>query len=212
MQPCHRQNSLISCLISPWHSCTSLPCCVVWASRFKIANLNSFWKERRDHSRCRYLPDFQTCCTGWCWNEQCVVTVCDASAFWSSSDNPRLVPWPRFHTKWRFCCQGVKEEELARLFRRFPGMEYCDLKKDKKTGKSKVSCCRCGVWSACTFICMVQPWAAKWYPCKDIRRWSYTASASQHWHGDHLCMESQTDVLPGRLSHSFWYGNEWMKN
>lgn len=36
--------------------------------------------------------------------------------------------------------KGVKEEELARLFRRFPGMEYCDLKKDKKTAKSKGYC------------------------------------------------------------------------
>lgn len=27
---------------------------------------------------------------------------------------------------------------LARLFRKFPGMEYCDLKKDKKTNRSKV--------------------------------------------------------------------------
>lgn len=27
---------------------------------------------------------------------------------------------------------------MARLFRRFHGMEYCDLKKDRVTGKSKV--------------------------------------------------------------------------
>ncbi|GMH37093.1 hypothetical protein BSKO_04966 [Bryopsis sp. KO-2023] len=36
--------------------------------------------------------------------------------------------------------KGVTEEMLARLFRRFPGMEYCDLKKDKRTGKSKGYC------------------------------------------------------------------------
>jgi hypothetical protein len=35
--------------------------------------------------------------------------------------------------------QGVSEETISRLFRRFPGMEYCDLKKDRETGKSKVS-------------------------------------------------------------------------
>ena len=37
--------------------------------------------------------------------------------------------------------QGVTEDMLARLFRRFPGMEYCDLKKDRRTNKSKVSGC-----------------------------------------------------------------------
>ncbi|CAD7697503.1 unnamed protein product [Ostreobium quekettii] len=36
--------------------------------------------------------------------------------------------------------KGVKEEELSRLFRRYSGMEYCDLKKDKKTSKSKGYC------------------------------------------------------------------------
>lgn len=34
--------------------------------------------------------------------------------------------------------KGVAEDAIARLFRRFPGMEYCDLKKDRATGKSKV--------------------------------------------------------------------------
>lgn len=34
--------------------------------------------------------------------------------------------------------QSVSDEQLARLFRRFPGMEYCDLKKDRTTGRSKV--------------------------------------------------------------------------
>ncbi len=34
--------------------------------------------------------------------------------------------------------QGVTEDAIARLFRRFPGMEYCDLKKERATGKSKV--------------------------------------------------------------------------
>eukprot|EP00983_Pelagomonas_calceolata_P015390 487850-Pelagomonas_calceolata.AAC.4 len=37
-----------------------------------------------------------------------------------------------------FQLQGVGEEAIARLFRRYPGMEYCDLKKDRETGKSKV--------------------------------------------------------------------------
>eukprot|EP00803_Ostreobium_quekettii_P004750 evm.model.scf_891.1 EVM.evm.TU.scf_891.1 scf_891:1779-4952(-) len=36
--------------------------------------------------------------------------------------------------------KGVKSEELSRMFRVFPGMEYCDLKKDKKTCKSKGYC------------------------------------------------------------------------
>lgn len=30
------------------------------------------------------------------------------------------------------------DDALAKLFRRFPGMEYCDLKKDRMTGASKV--------------------------------------------------------------------------
>jgi RNA recognition motif-containing protein len=31
----------------------------------------------------------------------------------------------------------VGDESLARMFRAFPGMEYCDLKKDRMTGRSK---------------------------------------------------------------------------
>ena len=34
--------------------------------------------------------------------------------------------------------QAVTDDMVARLFRRFPGMEYCDLKKDRASGKSKV--------------------------------------------------------------------------
>ena len=30
--------------------------------------------------------------------------------------------------------KGASEEGLARLFRSFPGMEYCDLKRDRLTG------------------------------------------------------------------------------
>ena len=37
-----------------------------------------------------------------------------------------------------FTLQGVTEEMLIRLFRKLPGMEYCDLKKERATGKSKV--------------------------------------------------------------------------
>lgn len=49
--------------------------------------------------------------------------------------------------------QGVGEEALSRLFRRYPGMEYCDLKKDRETGKSKVSLplhavCALWLWAA----------------------------------------------------------------
>jgi len=33
--------------------------------------------------------------------------------------------------------QSVSDEALARVFRSFPGMEYCDLKKDRATGRSK---------------------------------------------------------------------------
>mmetsp|Transcript_24609 Transcript_24609/g.44251 ORF Transcript_24609/g.44251 Transcript_24609/m.44251 type:complete len:469 (-) Transcript_24609:1230-2636(-) len=36
--------------------------------------------------------------------------------------------------------KNVTEDTIARLFRRFPGMEYCDLKKDKFTGTSKGFC------------------------------------------------------------------------
>jgi RNA recognition motif-containing protein len=43
---------------------------------------------------------------------------------------PRAVP----------AVQSVTEEALARLFRSFPGMEYCDLKRDRATGRSKGYC------------------------------------------------------------------------
>lgn len=33
--------------------------------------------------------------------------------------------------------KSVTQEQLSRLFSRFPGMEYCDLKKNKQTGESK---------------------------------------------------------------------------
>lgn len=36
--------------------------------------------------------------------------------------------------------KGVTEEMIARLFRKLPGMEYCDLKKDRVSGKSKGFC------------------------------------------------------------------------
>ena len=38
-----------------------------------------------------------------------------------------------------FACllQGATEEMVARIFRSFPGMEYCDLKRDRVTGQSK---------------------------------------------------------------------------
>ncbi|GAX80303.1 hypothetical protein CEUSTIGMA_g7741.t1 [Chlamydomonas eustigma] len=36
--------------------------------------------------------------------------------------------------------KGVSEDLLQRLFRRLPGMEYCDLKKDRTTGRSKGFC------------------------------------------------------------------------
>lgn len=32
----------------------------------------------------------------------------------------------------------MTQDVLARLFRKFNGMEYCDLKKDPATGRSKV--------------------------------------------------------------------------
>lgn len=47
--------------------------------------------------------------------------------------------------------QSVSDEQLARLFRRFPGMEYCDLKKDRTTGRSKV---RDEMESACLHVCI----------------------------------------------------------
>jgi RNA recognition motif-containing protein len=36
--------------------------------------------------------------------------------------------------------KGVEEEQLQLLFRHYPGCEYCDLKRDKATGKSKGYC------------------------------------------------------------------------
>lgn len=35
--------------------------------------------------------------------------------------------------------KGVSEDVLTRLFRAFPGLEYCDLKRDHTTGQSRVS-------------------------------------------------------------------------
>jgi hypothetical protein len=34
--------------------------------------------------------------------------------------------------------KSVSDDQLRLLFRQYPGMEYCDLKRDKATGKSKV--------------------------------------------------------------------------
>lgn len=40
-----------------------------------------------------------------------------------------------------YCClQSVGDEALSRIFRAFPGMEYCDLKKDRLSGRSKGYC------------------------------------------------------------------------
>ena len=33
--------------------------------------------------------------------------------------------------------QGATEDMVARIFRSFPGMDYCDLKRDRVTGQSK---------------------------------------------------------------------------
>ncbi|PNH11784.1 RNA-binding protein 45 [Tetrabaena socialis] len=38
------------------------------------------------------------------------------------------------------CLQSVTQDVLARLFRKYNGMEYCDLKKDPATGRSKGFC------------------------------------------------------------------------
>lgn len=35
------------------------------------------------------------------------------------------------------CSKAASSDQLARLFGRYPGMEYCDLKKNKQTGESK---------------------------------------------------------------------------
>jgi len=35
------------------------------------------------------------------------------------------------------CSKSIAQEQLARMFSRFPGMEYCDLKKNKNSGDSK---------------------------------------------------------------------------
>ena len=36
------------------------------------------------------------------------------------------------------CCKGLTEDTLACMFRAFPGLEYCDLKRDHLTGQSRV--------------------------------------------------------------------------
>eukprot|EP00798_Chlamydomonas_sp_ICE-L_P017134 gene17134-23438_t len=36
--------------------------------------------------------------------------------------------------------KAVTSDEISRLFKRYPGMEFCDLKKDDNTGKSKGFC------------------------------------------------------------------------
>jgi hypothetical protein len=48
------------------------------------------------------------------------------------------------------CAKGVSEDVLACLFRAFPGLEYCDLKRDHLTGASRVRCfCRPHPGTAC---------------------------------------------------------------
>lgn len=36
------------------------------------------------------------------------------------------------------CAKSVSEDVLACLFRAFPGLEYCDLKRDHVTGQPRV--------------------------------------------------------------------------
>eukprot|EP01025_Chloroclados_australasicus_P049946 TRINITY_DN5708_c1_g1_i12.p3 TRINITY_DN5708_c1_g1~~TRINITY_DN5708_c1_g1_i12.p3 ORF type:complete len:314 (-),score=54.90 TRINITY_DN5708_c1_g1_i12:3080-4021(-) len=54
----------------------------------------------------------------------------------SIQDSP-ISPAPTGQRLFVVVHKGVSEEQLARCFRRFPGMEYCDLKRDRITGKSK---------------------------------------------------------------------------
>ena len=46
--------------------------------------------------------------------------------------------------------KSVSEDQLRLLFRQYPGCEYCDLKRDKLTGRSKVGGCGvCFWWGWC---------------------------------------------------------------
>jgi hypothetical protein len=48
--------------------------------------------------------------------------------------------------------KSVSDEQLRLLFRQYPGMEYCDLKRDKATGKSKVGV---GTDGVARYVCLV---------------------------------------------------------
>lgn len=47
--------------------------------------------------------------------------------------------------------QSVSEEQLLHLFSTFGGLEYCDLKRERTTGESKVGR---GVHAVCTGVYM----------------------------------------------------------
>jgi len=64
------------------------------------------------------------------------------SDFYSSFQYPSNFPfvYPAYLPRQRLfivCPKSLTQEQLARVFSRVPGMEYCDLKKDKRTGDSK---------------------------------------------------------------------------
>ena len=45
--------------------------------------------------------------------------------------------------------KGVSEDILTHLFRAFPGLEYCDLKRDHTTGQSRVRLASCYACVSC---------------------------------------------------------------
>lgn len=51
------------------------------------------------------------------------------------------------------CCKGLTEDTLACMFRAYPGLEYCDLKRDHLTGQSRVRARAPGSLHAPAFLC-----------------------------------------------------------
>ncbi len=64
----------------------------------------------------------------------------------SSHSNTDHTSPPHTHT------QSVTEEQLMHLFSTFAGLEYCDLKRERDTGESKV--CVCWWMGVCMCMCM----------------------------------------------------------
>lgn len=105
--------------------------CMCWARR---SGSPSFWPVPSLGSRRSDQP--ARSCRRLLFRPDLLLPPCPCSLSPARSplpSQPRTLPLP--------CpLQSVPEEALARLFRAFPGMEYCDLKRDRATGRSKGYC------------------------------------------------------------------------